>query len=310
MNVKHIVLSGGGIRGICILGSISEAMSLKLLDLKKLRTIAGSSVGALIGCLLVAGYTPKELYDEFRAMNITALLDPDLTNLTEHFGLDSGYKLVKYLGDMLERKEMSRDITFKRLFDRTKIRLIVTATNVNRKVTEYFDYFHTPNVTVLHAIRASISLPLYFTAPLFKGCRYIDGGVLDNFPLHLFHHCPPSQILAIKFRKVRDSDGDKSESKIQPISSFEQFLVNTVQCLLEEIEYLKSSISTRLYTQSTIFIDKPKQHILQFDVTPEETQEMFDIGRDATQRYMNSNGYFWLKYDLLPEEIKDLIKSL
>lgn len=55
---------------------------------------------------------------------------------------------------------------------------------------------HTPNVVVADAIRASISLPLYFNpvkiqekGDLLKSnldCSYVEGDVFDNFPIRMF----------------------------------------------------------------------------------------------------------------------------
>lgn len=88
--------------------------------------------------------------------------------------------------------------------------LFVTSYNVQLKKTEVFSAFHTPNVLVADAVRASISIPVFFepveikekvssttTAsrqvylevngkPQGEAAKYMDGGILDNYPIWIF----------------------------------------------------------------------------------------------------------------------------
>ena len=73
--------------------------------------------------------------------------------------------------------------------------------NANTGKTEVFSFEHTPDVIISDAVRISMSIPvLYEPHALYakneEGLRvpyepklgqvYIDGGVLDNYPLWLF----------------------------------------------------------------------------------------------------------------------------
>ena len=54
-----LVLSGGGVKGILMLGAIQYMIDNRLLE--KTTTYIGTSVGAMIGYLLAIGYTPIEI---------------------------------------------------------------------------------------------------------------------------------------------------------------------------------------------------------------------------------------------------------
>ncbi len=49
-----------------------------------------------------------------------------------------------------------------------------------------FSAEQTPNVEVALAVRASLSIPKLFKPVEIDGERYVDGGVISNFPIHIF----------------------------------------------------------------------------------------------------------------------------
>jgi len=107
------------------------------------------------------------------------------------------------------------NITFKELMDynadlpegeKKFKQLYVTAFNTETSKTEVFSAEHTPNVVIADAVRASMSIPVFFSPvtirekdelgkpqpkTYFNGVKtnivhYMDGGILDNFPLWIF----------------------------------------------------------------------------------------------------------------------------
>ena len=139
--------------------------------------------------------------------------------LKEEFGLFSG-EIVKQ--ELIENSikmaftnlkrldEYKPGLTFKELYDFTDKKgnklfkpLFATSFNTANLRTEVFSVYHTPNVVVSDAIRASMSIPIFFTPVTIREngeprriyyndgkdseiIRYMDGGVLDNYPIWLF----------------------------------------------------------------------------------------------------------------------------
>ena len=62
----------------------------------------------------------------------------------------------------MSNKNIDFNITFKDLYNLNKINLIFIATNINKNKLEYFSYKLTPNIPVLLALKASISIPFIF----------------------------------------------------------------------------------------------------------------------------------------------------
>ena len=64
--------------------------------------------------------------------------------------------------------------------------------NLSRHQVEIFSAETTPEVAVADAVRMSMSIPLFFESLRFdghqfgKGDYYVDGGLYNNYPIHIF----------------------------------------------------------------------------------------------------------------------------
>ena len=63
---------------------------------------------------------------------------------------------------MIKKKVDNDDITFKDLYRITNKKLIIVATNLNKRKTVFFNYKDTPNIPVIDAVLASLSIPIVF----------------------------------------------------------------------------------------------------------------------------------------------------
>ncbi|PZP52117.1 MAG: patatin [Pseudopedobacter saltans] len=153
-------LSGGGVRGLAHLGA------MKALEEKGIKPsiISGTSVGAMMGAFYAAGFTPDEILE---------------VSLRSRF-LTSGALQWRKAGffNMTFFRKLFQLIFPRNSFEALKIPLIVAATNVITGEIEYFEKGELVNVLL-----ASACVPLVFQPVEMKGAIYMDGGVLDNFPV-------------------------------------------------------------------------------------------------------------------------------
>jgi len=89
------------------------------------------------------------------------------------------------------------NVTFQQFYDITGVDLIFTATNITANKPDIFSRQHSPNFLVVEAVAISMNLPFVFKPVLIWGSdRYsglwVDGGLLNNFPLHAFDFDAPS----------------------------------------------------------------------------------------------------------------------
>jgi len=156
-----LVLSGGGARGFAHLGVIQALNEAGIIP----DVISGTSAGALAGVLYADGYTPEEI---LKIMSPGSRLD-FMRPAMPREGLLQINGIIKILQTHL------RATTFEEL----KIPLFVTATDMNYGKAVYFS-----EGNLLDPVIASASIPVIFQPVKIKDISYVDGGVLDNFPVY------------------------------------------------------------------------------------------------------------------------------
>ncbi len=155
-----LVLSGGGVKGAAHIGVIKALEEYNIYP----SVISGTSAGAIVGALYAGGYKWQEILHFFKAVPMFqfsryALGKPGI--------LDS----EKYYVDF--KKYFPEDN-----FAALKKPLYVTATDI---INGSLTYFNKGNL--IKPILASASFPGVFTPVEINGKHYIDGGVLNNFPV-------------------------------------------------------------------------------------------------------------------------------
>lgn len=160
-----IVLSGGGAMGFAHIGALQSLEEHRIFP----TSIAGTSMGALIGSFYAAGYAPAEIKDIIRKERFDKLL----TIFTPSFGLSKlGLSSHKNLEEALDKYIPSDS------FDTLPKHLAVCATNLSQRECRYFD-----SGEGLHdAVIASSSIPGVFEAVRIGSDAYVDGGLFDNLP--------------------------------------------------------------------------------------------------------------------------------
>lgn len=157
-----LVLGSGGARGLAHIGVI------KWLEENNydVQSIAGCSIGAMVGGVYAAGKLPdlEEWMCSITKMDMANLLDISWGS----GGIFKGDKVIDTLKDLIGDTQIENlDIPF----------TAVAADMITQKEVWI------NKGSVFDAIRASISLPLFFTPVKRKGKLLIDGGVLNPVPI-------------------------------------------------------------------------------------------------------------------------------
>jgi len=162
MKSVSLILGSGGARGLAHIGVIHW---LEENDYS-IESISGCSMGALIGGIYAAGKL-----DEFENW-IRAITKLDIVTLLDiswsKSGLFKGDKIINTLIDLVG------DIHIEEL----PIRYTAVAADVNQEKEIWIN-----SGRLFDAIRASISLPMFFTPHYYNGVHLIDGGVLNPVPI-------------------------------------------------------------------------------------------------------------------------------
>ena len=162
-----IVLSGGGIRGIAHLGVLKAFVKAGI----KFSHISGTSAGSIAGALFAAGIDPEEALNIFIKTKLLRLIRPavgslGLLNMENTFNIFKAY----FPDDKIES---------------LNIPLTIAATNFSEGKLVYFD-----KGPLISSIHASSCIPGIFKPIMIGGHMYVDGGILNNFPVEpLLNNC-------------------------------------------------------------------------------------------------------------------------
>jgi len=163
-NIKSVslVLGSGGARGLAHIGVIHW---LEENDYK-IHSIAGCSIGALIGGIYAAGKLDE--YEQW----VRAITRVDIFTLLDlswdKSGLVKGDKIINTLINLVGEQ----------LIEDLPVQYTAVATDVKGQKEIWIK-----SGRLFDAIRASISIPLLFTPFKYKGVDLVDGGVLNPVPV-------------------------------------------------------------------------------------------------------------------------------
>jgi len=155
-----LALSGGGIRGVAHLG-VLQALSDRGIEFSH---ISGTSAGAIAAAFFAGGYTPKETLEIIKVAHLLRRLRPSIGS--------TGLLSILHVEDLL--KEYFPDNNFSKL----KIPISVTSVDLGEGKLVYFN-----DGELVKSLLASCCLPGLFKPIIINGHMFVDGGILNNFPV-------------------------------------------------------------------------------------------------------------------------------
>ena len=190
-----VVLAGGGAKGIAHITALKTIEEAGL----PIDMVVGTSMGSIIGGMYCMGYSPDSMLNICGSNDWVQLImdnpdygDNSLTAKKENEkyllrmsidqerrasdvgrgGVIAGRNVMRFFRDIMHGLPDSLD------FNDLPIPFACVATNA---VTGQMKVFHSGNLP--QCIRASMAIPSVFTPMVINGEAYIDGFVVDNFPV-------------------------------------------------------------------------------------------------------------------------------
>ena len=176
MCVTHLILSGGGVNGIQMMGALQKLEEYD--KLSDINVIAGVSVGAIIGSLLCI----KSIHEIISIIpELIEIPKINLKSFLTNYGLCSKLFYLEKINSHL------CNYSFIEMYHFSNKQLDIYATNVTNSCSQLFNYINTPDMKVIDAIKLTMNVPFLFEYETYNNCIYVDGAVINNFPIENYN---------------------------------------------------------------------------------------------------------------------------
>ncbi|MGM0828310.1 MAG: patatin-like phospholipase family protein [Bacillota bacterium] len=288
------VFSGGGIKGLALIGAY-QALEEKGYKFKRL---AGTSAGAVIAAFIAAGYSSRELLKIMDDIEFSKLMDSNaIISLPIIKWFRVYYRLGLYKGVALEswveEKLKARGIyTFADLPPHS-LRVIASDLSNGRLLVlpDDLEKYGIAKETfpVARAIRMSASLP-YFFEPVklrsLEGISFmVDGGVLSNFPIWLFDRENLKKVRPVIGVKLSHDLVGKPKKQIRNAIDMYEALFTTMK------DAHDSRYISRKLEKNIIFIPTEGVLTTEFGLTPEKRAELIQYGKSKAEAFLQKWPY-------------------
>mgnify|MGYP003332971369 CR=1 FL=1 len=292
MTIKHLVLGGGGAAGFTIYGALKKLNTNNFFDFKNIKSIHACSAGSIIAGLilieqnwdLLDDYILKRPWDKLININPSSIL-----NLWQQKGVFNENIMKEIIKPFLQAKDYSVDITLKDIYDITGIELFVYTTNINSLSleTNVLNYKTFPDLELYKAITMSSAFPLMFEPICIDGSCYIDGGLLNNFPLNECVNLneDTKEILGIKIES-----NNENREKIQSDTVLPLYLYN----IIFKMYVLINNMNTHVDIKNIITCNIKDNTFSKWSAAVSETnvrQEYIDIGIEYAEKFLATKDF-------------------
>lgn len=251
-----VAISGGAARGAAFLGVLHRLQQGG--DLDHVKTVSGTSIGALAAVLLAKKCNMVEALATIsrRPFDVEA----DLFSLEPPFGLNSGVEMMTFIRTLVGRQ------TFGALHAATGVDVVVCATSLRKKRPVYFRSATHADMDVAWAVRLSCTLPLLFGYGEHGGDAFVDGGLTDNFPTNPLTQAGCQNILGLRF---------KAPDPRRLPQELTAYVIDLMTCVAWQAKPEDGAC------RHVIELDVPQEASFDFSMSPAMLQGLFDLGYDS-----------------------------
>jgi NTE family protein len=230
------------------------------------------------------GLSVEECIQLAHSLDISRLCAPNPATFVASIGLDDGANLRNTLLHLVHEKTGTSDPTFLQLKELTGMNLCVGTTDVERSSVDYLATNTDPSVSVISAVMASMALPpLFSPIKLADGRLLSDGGLLDNFPIHLF---PADQVLGMR---ITSEGSDNISTKLGYLGR----VARIISVPLDEVEW---ACTPNEYKARTISIEMKGTSFSDLSVDERTRNNLIEQGCKQTQLALQC----WARFQCCP----------
>jgi NTE family protein len=260
-----LALGSGGARGLAHIGVIHWLEENRNY---RISSIAGSSMGALVGGIYAAG--KLDIYEEW----VTALTKRDVFRLLDFAyswsGLFSGERIMQKLRDMLGEVDI----------ESLPVSFTAVATDLEKRQEVWLS-----RGSLFDAIRASIAIPTVFTPVSIRGRILVDGGVLNPVPVAptLRESTDISVAVSLSGREEQGREGEGAEigGGDLPQSSYQKAISDFIEGIQDKLGMKDRQPSVDMFSVLSNSIEAMQNSIARFRLAAYNPEHLIEIPGNA-----------------------------
>ena len=244
MNIKHLVLSGGGYNGIDMIGIIYKLELLNIINHDDITSVYGVSAGSIVLAIWLLGIEKNVIYDFIikrpwnKLFNINSEM---LFKLVDQKGLLDNTLFIEIMKPLLKSKDLDENITLLEFYNYTKTDFYIFGTKLNTLESVKISHKTHPTMSLIDALSISSALPLIFKPIFYEGEFYIDGGIRKHFPVKsaIKDNCKKDEIFGIYIKRNEKNIITQDSSFIK---YYYALIINTVNLINKDFEDIPNII--------------------------------------------------------------------
>jgi len=271
--IKHLVICGGGIAGLIAYSILRESNKSGIWDIEKLKSIYGTSAGAIIAVIIALKYDWVEIDDYIIKRPWEHVFKFDIGSVIHSFDSRGilGKKIIEeIICPLLKGKDLENNTTMKELYEYSKIDIHIFTTEIHNYETVDISHKTHPDWKVIDAIYCSACLPIIFMPYLKDGNCYADGGITNNYPIYqcLDNGANPDEVFGITLPKENNKQTISEQSSL--------------------FDYL-SLILNRMYKHAYLASIKDREYKIRYELLLENAIEsMYDFMNVSSSKEQRS----------------------
>ncbi|SEC47696.1 NTE family protein [Tenacibaculum sp. MAR_2009_124] len=262
-----LVLSGGGAKGFAHVGVLKELEKAGL----QIDYIGGTSMGAIVGGLYAAGYSPDQIEKVIKEADFMKLLQDEVARESKPFfikqhgekysvtlpikngavglplGLSRGQNVLNFLTELLAPADEITD------FSKLPIPFFCIGTNIETGEEVVLE-----KGSLALALRASGAFPSLLNPVDIDGQLLVDGGVVNNFPVDIMKTKGVDMIIGVNVQGelLRREELSSVASVLLQIINFQMYRKSDEQAKLVDF-----NLKPNIIEYSVLSFDKNKEII-------------------------------------------------
>jgi len=287
-----VCMSGGGIKGISFIGALDYLQLISVININQINHWVGTSAGAILAYLFSLEYSIQEIKDFILDFNFSKL-QPEISidNLFTLHGIDNGAKMIYSLTNFLKTKYNLDDITFSEHYKLTNKKLTIIGTNFSKGIESVFNFEKTPDMSIILAVRISISVPIIFIPVLYNSDYYVDGALVNNFPIN---HCNSDTTLGLY---IKNGCSNKLTNILSLINGCFSIIADTIS--LKDCTNINEKFSI-------VEIENYNYEYTNFNLNNEQKLKIINLGKTFAKKYIENQK---LKEQLIQKVIVPIVSQ-